>query len=135
MLISAEVVGTPQYVLMNNKQRIGPTAVRLESGVDCMPIYGFSTKDAYDRFCTNTDQALTPYPLVTFYLREQVALPDEGLKLVVVDALGPGDANLHAATMQTVLDAQENRLPHVTSDYRMVFDPVGNVYRVDEDSI
>ena len=134
MSMIAAVAGTPHYVLMDENRRIGPTVVPLRSGGECSPIYGFSDKGPYDKFCMNSELALTPYPLVKVYLRSQAGAPGDGLQLVVLDAAGPGDPFLHAATMEAVLEAQENRTTHVTAAYRLMFDQEANAYRVAEDS-
>jgi hypothetical protein len=117
---------------MHGNRRIGPNIVPLDEGLECFPIYGFSGKDPYDRFCMNGQLALTPYPLVKGYLRNQASAPDDGLKLVVLDAAGPREPCLHAATMQAVLEAQENRMNRVTIVYRLVFDREAEAYRVED---
>lgn len=129
----SEVLGaTPYYVLMDGSHRIGPTVVPLHSGIECSPIYGFSDKDAYDGFCMNSRLALAPYPLVKGYLRNQSSAPDNGLKLLVIDAAGPHAPSLHAATIEAVLEAQENRMIHVSAVYRLVFVQQAEAYRVEE---
>ena len=135
MPMSAVLGATPYYVLMDGSRRIGPKAVPLLSGIECSPIYGFSDKDPYDRFCMNSQLALTPYPLVKGYLRNQASAPDDVLKLLVIDAAGPRDACLHAATMEAVLEAQENRMTHVSAAYQLVFDQQAEAYRVEEVSV
>lgn len=134
MPVNALVAVTPYYVLMDGNRRIGPKVVRLPSGIECSPIYGFSGKGPYDKFCTNAQLALKPYPLVKLYLRSQAETPDDGLKLVVLDAAGPREPCLHAATMEAALEAQENRAPQVIAAYRLLFDQEANAYRVEEDS-
>jgi hypothetical protein len=132
MPLSAVVAGTPYYVLMDGNRRIGPKVVPPHSGIQCVPIYGFSDKCSYDRFCMNGQLALTPYPLVALYLSNQVGVPGDGLKLVVLDAAGPREPFLHAAKMEAVLDAHQNRTTHVTAAYLLVFDPQSDTYQVDE---
>jgi hypothetical protein len=132
MPISAVVADTPNYVLMDGNFRIRPKVVRLDAGIECSPIYGFSDKVPYDKFCTNSQQALKPYPLVTGYLRNQIDAPGDSLKLVVIDAAGPTEPYLHAATIEAVLEAQESCAAHVTAAYRLTFDKKANAYRVDE---
>jgi hypothetical protein len=126
------VLSTPYYILMNQNCHIGPEIIPLHSGVNCKPIYGFSDKNSYDKFCLQSQQALTPYPLVKGFLRNQAGAPNNSLNLVVIDSAGPREPYLHAATMKTVLEAQENRTTHVTSDYRLVFEQEDNAYRVEE---
>ena len=135
MSMIAAVAGTPHYVLLDAIRRIGPTVVPLRSGGECSPIYGFSDKGPYDKFCMNSELALTPYPLVKVYLRSQAGAPGDGLQLVVLDAAGPGDPFLHAATMEAVLEAHENRMSHVAVAYRLVFNQQAEAYRVEEVSV
>ena len=135
MPMSAAVDGTPYYVLMDGNRRIGPEVVQSHANIECSPIYGFSDKGPYDKFCRNSQQELTPYPLVKVYLREQAGAPGDGLKLVVLDAAGPREPYLHAATMEAVLEAQENRTTHVVAAYRLLFDQVVNAYRLAEASV
>jgi hypothetical protein len=135
MSMIAAVAGTPHYVLLDANRRIGPTVVPLRSGSECSPIYGFSDKGPYDKFCMNSERALTPYPLVKVYLRSQAGAPGDGLQLVVLDAAGPGDPILYAATKEAVLEAQENRMNHVTVAYRLIFDQEADAYRVEEASV
>ena len=124
------VESTPQYVLMDGNRRIGPKVVRSETGEDCLPIYGFSAAGAYEKFRLHSEQALTPYPLVKVYLQMQVDDSGDDLKLVVVDAVGPHDLNLHAATMEAVLEAHENRTNHVTARYLLTFDQELSAYKL-----
>ena len=123
---------TPNYVLIDGTLRIGPEVVPLDAGLECSAIYGFSDKGPYDRFCANSQLALKPYPLVKGHLRNQIDAPGDSLKLVVIDAAGPSEPYLHAATFKAVLEAQETHAAHVTAAYRLTFDKEVNAYRVDE---
>lgn len=131
MSISAVVADTPYYVLMDGNRRIGPKVAPPHSGDECLPIYGFSDKDPYDTFCMNSQLALKPYPLVKLFLQNQVDVPGEGLKLVVVDAVGPREPCLHAATMEAVLEAQQKRTPEVSVAHRLLFDEEVGAYRLE----
>ena len=71
MSTNSVVGGTPYYVLMEGFHRVGPKVVQLHAAVECSPVYGFSSKGSYDKFCTNSELALKPYPLVKGYLRNQ----------------------------------------------------------------
>ena len=128
-------VATPYYVLMDGKNRLGPTVSDGPVGNDCLAIYGFSSKDPYFRFEQNCEIKLTPYPLVKGYLSNQIAADDSTdhdniLKLVVLDATGPNDGLLHAATMRAVLDAQENRMPEVSVSHHLSFDAQTSTYQI-----
>jgi hypothetical protein len=98
----------------------------------CSAIYGFSGKGPYERFCANSQLALKPYPLVKGYLRNQIDAPGDSLKLVVIDAASPSEPYLHAATMEAVLEAKENRAAGVNTGYRLILDPKADAYRVEE---
>ena len=129
--MSATSEATPYYVLLDGDRRIGPSIVPLDAGIDCSPLYGFADKDSYDKYLLKSEAALTPYPLVKGYLRQRASAPDDGLKLVVVDAAGPREPHLHAATMEAVLEAHENRTSRVTATHRLVFDQQADAYRVE----
>ena len=135
MPMNAVVASTPYHVLMQSNHRIGPHVVQPPAETECVTIYGFSDKGPYDRFCSNSPLALTPYPLVKVYLRAQAGTTGDGLKLVVVDATGPREPYLRAATMAAVLEAQETHAPHVSAAHRLIFDPEANAYRLEEAGI
>ncbi len=130
MPISTVAVSTPMYVLIDGKLRIGPKVVRSEAGTSCSPIYGFSGKESFDKFCSNSQRALKPYPLVNLYLQSQIDTPGDSLKLVVLDAAGPFEPCIHAATMEAVLEARVNRAAQVIAAYGLTFDEVANAYRI-----
>ena len=75
------------------------------------------------------------YPLVKGYLRNQLGVPNNDLKLVVTDAAGVREPCLCAATMKAVLQAHEKRISHVVAAYRLVFDREVGAYRVKEASV
>lgn len=123
---------TPRYVLMDEFHRIGPNVMPSHMGVECSSIYGFSDKVPYDEFCANSGLELRPYPLVARYLQNQIDALGDVLKLVVLDATGPSEPRLCAATMEVLLEALENRAAHVTAGYHLVFDQEADAYRVEE---
>jgi hypothetical protein len=129
-MMSVLLVETPNDVLLDGKQRIGPQLLALHSGKICIAIYGFSSKQSYDAFCEKSERALTPYPLVNGYLRNQLEDAGDTLLLVVVDAVGPHESHLKAATMQSVLEARENRSSQVTVSFRLTRDERSQAYRV-----
>lgn len=132
MPLTEAAVCTPNYVLRDKKGRISPKVQLLNSGHSCIAIYGFSAKSFYDKFSLQSDKSLTPYPLVKGYLQNQVNSGGDSLKLVVVDAAGLDEPFLDVATMEAVLEAQENRASHVAVKYRLAFDQKTNDYKVIE---
>jgi hypothetical protein len=133
-MMSVLLVETPNDVLLDGKQRIGPQLLALHSGKMCVAIYGFSGKQSYDAFCEKSDRALTPYPLVKGYLRNQLEEAGDSLLLVVVDAAGPDESHLNAATMQSILKAQENHSSQVTVSHRLTRDEQSQAYRVEQNA-
>jgi hypothetical protein len=133
-MMSVLLVETPNDVLLDGKQRIGPQLLALHSGKICIAIYGFSSKQSYDAFCEKSDRALTPYPLVKGYLRNQLEEAGDSLLLVVVDAAGPDESHLNAATMQSILKAQGNHSSQVTVSHRLTRDEQSQAYRVEKNS-
>ena len=132
--MNALLVNTPCYVLLDGKQRLGPKLLALPCGSEYVAIYGFSDKQPYDLFCANSDLPLTPYPLVKGYLRNQIAESLDVVHLVVVDAAGPQEAQLHAATMDSVLEAQQHHANHVAISFRLMLDQELQAYRVEKAS-
>ena len=128
---TALVALTPYYVLMDGHKRIGPKVIKLQSGIECSLIYGFSDKRLYDTFCVNSERTLIPYPLVKNYLQNQAVEVGNGLKLIVIDADAPSTPCVHAATMEAVLDAQEQRATHVNAAYRLIFDQAADAYSLE----
>ncbi len=130
--INALLGNTPCYVLLDGKQRLGPKLLALPPGVEYVAIYGFSDKQPYDLFCANSEIPLTPYPLVKGYLKNQITDSGDAVHLVVVDAAGPQQAQLNAATMKSVLEAQEQQANQVTISFRLMLDQELQAYRAEK---
>ena len=128
----ATLEATPYYVLMEGKLCIGPSVMEVQTKSEYTPIYAFSAKDTYDVFCEKSTLELRPYPLVKDYLRTRVEAPKGGLTLVILDAAGPAEPCVHAATTEAVLEAHEKRKSRLTATHRLLFDQTTNGYRVEE---
>ena len=124
MPTNVDAAETPFYVLLEGSRRIGPQVAGAESEAF---IYGFSDKGPYDKFCADCELSLKPYPLVKGYLRNQV---DEGCaKFIVVDAEGPRQNSLRAATVKAVLEAQESQSLQVATACCLIYDEEANEYQ------
>jgi hypothetical protein len=134
MSISAVAAATSHYVLMEMNRRIGPKVEPFPAGSPCEAIYGFSDSVFYEAFRMNNPRELTPYPLVKSYLRKEVDESAHVLKLVILDAAGPDESYVQAATIEAVLEAHENGAAHVTAAYRLKFNQKDEVYQVGESS-
>ena len=130
--MNALLVETPNYVLLDHTQRIGPELSAMDSGQKCIAIYGFSDKQPYDAFCENSELALTPYPLVKGYLRNRIDVAGDTILIVVIDAAGPDEPILDASTMQLVLEAHEKESPQVSVSYQLTKDEQSTAYRVEK---
>lgn len=130
--MNAQLVETPNYVLLDHAQRIGPKLLTLDSGQKCNAVYGFSDKQPYDEFCEHSKLELTPYPLVKGYLQNRIEAAGETILIVVIDPAGPDAPILEASTMQLVLEAHENKSPHVTVCYRLTKDEQSPAYHVEK---
>ncbi len=136
MQISELVMAPPYYVLMDQKTPFGPSIADPLPDLEYSAIFGFSGKAPYDNFCRESSVPLTPYPLVKGYLRNQLGAfghddaNERCVKLVVLDAAGPRAPSVHAATIQAVLEAQENGMTHITPTHHLKFNPQANVYRL-----
>ena len=147
MTINTMLKATPKYVLLDKvKQRFGPPVIESPAGWKCHSIYAFSDKAHFDLFCDECEIALTPYPLVQGYLRNQIENPRPSeanedsaqvntLNLVVLDPSGPSDVSLQAATMGEVLEAQANQMANVTVTNTLGLDPAAGVYRLDDEPV
>ena len=122
---------TPCYVLLDGKQRVGPKLLAPHAAGNSKVIYGFSDKQPYDLFCTNTPAALTPYPLVKGYLKSQIIDSGGAMPLVVLDAEGPDAPLLYAATMESVLIAQQTGERQVRVAFQLKREPQSQSYRIE----
>lgn len=134
MPTDTELFATPNFVLLDGKERLGPQVAPLASGRSCTPFYGFSSRPRYETFQANCKQTLKPYPLVKVSLRNENDAPGDNLKLVILEPAQPDQPQLHAALISSVLDARESRELHLSPDYVLEFDSEAGVYRLNEDS-
>lgn len=128
-------VATPYYVLLDGKLRVGPTILSILPDRNYTAIFAFSDEQPYKIFCENSNVALTPYPLVKGYLRNQMMESVDSELLIVVDASGPNGSQLNAATASSVLEAQENRSKQVPISFELHFDREAQAYRATKISL
>jgi hypothetical protein len=132
MVLGTTTAPTPRYVLMNGAGRLSPNVLPTSLRFECFVIYGFSDKGLYELYCQESEQALTPYPLVRHYLRDQIGSCGDRIQIVAIDPSGRRDACLRAATMEAVLEAQEERYEQVPVTYRLRLPEEANAYVVSE---
>ena len=130
--MNALLANTPCDVLLDGNQRLGPKLMAHPGGLEYKAIYGFSSKKSYDLFCANSDQPFIPYPLVKGYLKNQIADSGDTVQLVVIDAAGPLETHVNAATMNSVLEAVEQKANQVTLSFRLTLDRESQAYCVEK---
>ena len=134
MSSESNTTSTPFFVLKSGNQAIHPTIEFADQDTNCVCVYGFSAKPVYDKFIKNTEQHLTPYPLVKGYLANQVAESTSSgnerndLRLVILDATDFEQPVLSAAKMGTVLLAHQEKAKQVPIEYELIFDPKTTCY-------
>ncbi|QDU89240.1 hypothetical protein Pla175_26270 [Pirellulimonas nuda] len=126
---STAVGATPHYALIaEDNHPLGPSCVTSD-GQSCTAIYGFTNREAYDRFRGSGRPPWRPYPLVVGHLERMLARP--GLQLVVLDAPGQDEPTLAAAAADAVLAAQSGGALQLTAGYDLSRSPDGTAYLVE----
>lgn len=121
----------PRFVLFDERRRIGPPMLPSASGLEYCVWYGFSDQAMYERFRQNSPRALTPYPLVQTFLRAEAAKAQGSDSLLAIDALGPDDLSLRAATTAAVLAAHEQKAARVVTACELVRAAGSTAYRIE----
>jgi hypothetical protein len=127
---------TPRYVLRDGSHPSGPSVMQTEGQAEANVIFGFSDKPQYDAFLQQSLIALTPYPLVKGFLQNQVDLAAAALglmafQLVVLDAGGPQQSILRAATMKAIREAFDHKQDSVEVTHELTFDAKTGLYRIE----
>lgn len=107
----------PRYVLLNEDESPDGPRCRDHAGEPCTAVYGFSDRSSYEAFSAGVTELRRPYPLVGGDLKRM--LQRSGVQLVVINAAGPTETNLVAATADAVLLAQTNPSEPVSTSYRL----------------
>ena len=121
---------TPRYVLKGGAHPSGPSVLKTSSDAQFTVIFGFSDKPEYDLFLKTSPVALTPYPLVKGYLKNQSDLEGDPLQLIVLDATSSQQRTLDAATFQSVLQAFQLNSDLVAISHQLVRDESSPAYRI-----
>ena len=123
------ICDTPRYVLLEDREPIGPWVAEDSSQSGSHVIYGFSCKHTYDVFTSNCDKELRPYPLMKGYLRNRIEEEADEFHLVVIDAVTPNDDCLTVATMDNVLAAQDAGGQRMTNGFYVRRDTQSTEYQ------
>ena len=123
---------TPKYVLHENRQPIGAKVSLGSTSGDCVAIYGFSDKPAFDAFIAGSQRDLRPYPLMKSYLKRRLDEEPGKTHLLIIDAADPEDAIAESATAEAVLLARQEERLHLPVDFHLAFSPTTRTYELVE---
>jgi hypothetical protein len=107
------------YVLLKEKQPLGPAVVADRDGTKQRVLFGFSDKGPYDTFMANAQGGLRPYPLVKGFLKGLLADEDAINPVIVLDALSENAPFFHAATVQSVIACMEANASNIPIALRL----------------
>ena len=121
---------TPRFVLMQDRNPIGPKTLPEDGGQAITTIFGFSSKLRYDEFLRENTNPLTPFPLVQRFMQRELEQNATALMLVVLDAASPVQDVVSAATFQAILDALGQNKETVELTHELTLDKATQLYRV-----
>lgn len=107
------------YILLKDKQPLGPTVVADRDGTKQRVLFGFSDKGPYDVFIANALDGLTPYPLVKGYLKGLLEENKVKDPVIVLDAMSATEPFFHAATAQSVIACMESHASYIPITLRL----------------
>ena len=123
---------TPMYVLLKDKQPLGPSVVADPDGTKQRVLFGFSDKGPYDTFIANASEGLRPYPLVKGYLKGLLEIKGLSEPVIVIDALSETASSFHAVTVQSVIESMESNCSSIPITLRLDLVPDKAEYLVRE---
>lgn len=122
----------PSYVLLGKDGPLGPSLMQFFTGPAISAVYGFSSKNTYDRFIEKSTTDLKPYPLTPRALQDQIAQGDDVVRIVVLDARGPRESGYCAASISSVLKAHQENSAQIEVGFRLSRATFSNEYRVEK---
>lgn len=123
---------TPMYLLLKDKQPIGPSIVPDRDGTKQRVLFGFSDKGPYDVFIASGTEGLRPYPLVKGYLKGLLEEKASSEPVIVIDASSATAPSFHAATVQSVVACMESNVSSIPITLRLDLVPDSGEYQVRE---
>jgi hypothetical protein len=121
---------TPMYVLLKDKQPLGPSVVADPDGTKQRVLFGFTDKGPYDTFIANASEGLRPYPLVKGYLKGLLEIEATSKPVIVIDALSETASSFHAATVQSVIACMESNSTSIPITLRLDLVPDKAEYQI-----
>lgn len=121
---------TPMYLLLKDKQPLGPSVVADPDGTKQRVVFGFSDKGPYDAFIANASEGLRPYPLVKGYLKGLLEIEATSKPAIVIDALSETASSFHAATVQSVIECMESNSSSIPITLRLDLVPNRAEYQI-----
>lgn len=128
--MSNSLVLTPHYLLLNGDEKIGPEIVQYHSTSNFFPLYAFSSRLHYDLFTRNSNMELQPYTLVAKFLDSRIQNATHYEQVLIIDACGPFDDEVKAATFENVYLALIHDNENVEASYHLIRKPDSCLYSV-----
>ena len=127
--MSAQFSLTPRYLLRQGLVPISPSMVQTADGPQVEAFFGFSGQSTYAAFIVESPTGMTPYPLVKRFLQTRIDLAADTLRLMVMDATGPKQARIFAATMRAVSEAFDSKMDSVEATHELLRDDASGQYK------
>lgn len=121
---------TPRYLLLGSDGPIGPDVMQPEPDADSIAVYGFSSKARYDVFCTASEQALRPYPLLKGHLRKPPDFTGKQITVISCDPDGPEDSDLRSTTAESLVHSLESSSDQVPVEFHLTASHRGAAYEI-----
>lgn len=128
MTSNTSTVAKPRYLLLGSDGPVGPELIRLTTDTDSSAVFGFSSKEHYDRFCAATELALRPYPLMKGHLRRPPEYTGDRITVICVDPGGPVEVEFQATSAESLLLAIETGSDEVPIQFHLIGSPQGSAY-------
>lgn len=130
MATNALSVATPRYLLLGDEGPIGPDVIQSQTDTVSSAVYGFSSKARYDLFCTASEQALRPYPLLKGHLRKPPDFTGKRITMISCDPDGPEDSDLRSTTAESLLHSLESSSDQVPVEFHLTASHRGAAYKI-----
>jgi hypothetical protein len=121
-------VATPRYLLLGSDGPVGPDVTEFTSDTGSLAVFGFSSKEYYDRFCAASELTLRPYPLMKGHLKKSPEFTGKRITLICVDPGGPADVEFQATAAESLLLAIETGSDQVAVDFHLIGGQQGVAY-------
>ncbi len=123
-------VATPHYLLLGSNGPVGPDIMQSAPAADQFVVYGFSSRQQYDRFTVAGHAVLRPYPLLNGHLTKPSDYTGNRITLIAIDADGPEELEVRATSAESLVQALASGIDQVAVEFHLVASHRGGVYQI-----